>query len=184
MRFVLRAGADWVVASDSRTVHAAVRHRTPEGQTMKKVVIGVLGILACLMAVAAHHESAEAEVRAAVDGFNVAYATNDADAYFGYYADGATVFFSGARQDMAAYEEFWRALIDGGNGVISNEMSDIVIQVMPGDTVAISTYFVDNKSEFPDDGAVEVKAFETDVWNKIDGEWKIVSLHYTELNED
>jgi hypothetical protein len=84
---------------------------------------------------------------------------------------------------MAAYEEEWNALIDAGDGVVVNDLSDIVIQVMPGATVAISTYFVDNKSRF-DGELVEIKAFETDVWNKIDGKWQIVSLHYTELNTD
>ena len=139
--------------------------------------------MACLAAMAAHHESVDAEIQAAIDGFNEAYATNDAAAYFDYYADGATVFFSGDRQDMAAYEEDWYALIDAGDGVLVNDLSDIVVQVMPGKTVAISTYFVDNRSRF-DGEVVDIRAFETDVWNKIDGEWKVVSLHYTELDTD
>lgn len=150
---------------------------------MKKIIIGVFAALACLAAVAAHHDSVDAEIQAAIDGFNKAYATNDADAYFDYYADGATVFFSGARQDMAAYEKEWYALIDAGGGVVVNELSDIVIQVMPGGTVAISTYFVDNKTRY-DGELMELRAFETDVWNKIDGEWKVVSLHYSELDEN
>jgi ketosteroid isomerase-like protein len=150
---------------------------------MKRTTISLFAALTCIAAFAAHHESVDAEVQAAVDGFNEAYTTNDADAYFGYYADGATVFFSGARQDMAAYEEEWRALIEAGDGVLSNDMSDLVIQVMPGGTVAITTYFVDNKSRF--DGEItEIKAFETDVWHKVDGEWQVVSLHYTELATD
>ena len=139
--------------------------------------------MACLAAMAAHHESVDAEIQAAIDGFNEAYATNDAAAYFDYYADGATVFFSGDRQDMAAYEEDWYALIDAGDGVLVNDLSDTIIQVMPGKTVAISTYFVDNRSRF-DGEVVDIRAFETDVWNKIDGEWKVVSLHYTELDTD
>lgn len=150
---------------------------------MKKILIGMFAALVCLAAVAAHHESVDAEIQAAVDGFNEAYASNDADAYFDYYADGATVFFSGERQDMAAYENQWYALIDAGDGVVANELSDIVIQVLPGGTVAISTYFVDNKTRY-DGELTQLRAFETDVWNKIDGEWKIVSLHYTELDEN
>ncbi len=144
---------------------------------------GLLAALACLVAFTAHAESVEAEIEAALDGFNKAYATNDVAAYFDYYADDATVFFSGERQDLAVYEEQWHALIDSGDGVLLNEMSDIVIQVLPGGNVAISTYFVTNKARY--DGQVaNLRAFETDVWNKIDGEWKVVSLHYTELNED
>lgn len=150
---------------------------------MKKSIAGLFVTLVALAAVAAHHESVDAEIRAAVDGFNEAYATNDVATYFDYYADGATVFFSGDRQDMAAYEKQWGELIESGGGVISNEMSDVIIQVMPGDTVAISTFFVDNQSRF-DGETVDIRAFETDVWNKIDGEWKVVSLHYTELEDD
>jgi ketosteroid isomerase-like protein len=150
---------------------------------MKESIVGLLAVLVCLAAFAAHHEPVDAEVRAAVDGFNEAYTSNDAHTYFDYYADDATVFFSGERQDMAAYEEEWNALIDAGDGVVVNDLSDIVIQVLPGNTVAISTYFVDNKSRF-DGELVAIKAFETDVWNKIDGKWQIVSLHYTELNTD
>jgi len=150
---------------------------------MKKLIAGLFAAMACLAAMAAHHESVDAEIQAAIDGFNEAYATNDAAAYFDYYADGATVFFSGDRQDMAAYEEDWYALIDAGDGVLVNDLSDTIIQVMPGKTVAISTYFVDNRSRF-DGEVVDIRAFETDVWNKIDGEWKVVSLHYTELDTD
>jgi ketosteroid isomerase-like protein len=150
---------------------------------MKRSIAGLLVVLTGFAAFAAQHATVDAEVQAAVDGFNTAYATNDADEYFGYYADGATVFFSGARQDMAAYEEEWRALIAAGDGVVANELSDIVIQVMSGGTVAISTYFVDNQTR-SDGNLTELTAFETDVWHKIDGEWKVVSLHYTELSQD
>ena len=140
-------------------------------------------MLAALAAVAAQHASVEAEIQAAIDEFNESYATKDARTYFDYYADGATVFFSGERQDLAAYEKDWYELIKSGGGVLKNELSDIIIQVMPGGTVAISTYFVDNQSRF-DGETVNIRAFETDVWNKIDGEWKVVSLHYTELADD
>lgn len=147
---------------------------------MNKIIIGLCVTLAGAVAIAAQQETVGNEVQAALDGFNAAYATNDADTYFDYYADDATVFFSGARQDMAAYEEEWNALIDSGNGVVLNELSDVVIQVMPGGEVAISTYFVHVKTRYGD-VVEELKAFETDVWNKFDGEWKVVSLHYTEL---
>ena len=117
---------------------------------MKKTMIGFsFGVaLLSVLAIAAQQESVDAEIQAAVDGFNEAYATNDADAYFDYYAKGATVFFSGARQDMTAYENEWYALIESGGGVLVNDLSDIVIQVLPGGTVAISTYFVANKSRY------------------------------------
>jgi uncharacterized protein (TIGR02246 family) len=132
-------------------------------------------------ALGAHHESVEDEIRGLLNKFNTAYATNDADTYFGLYAEDASVFFYGERQDLATYGEYWRATIAAGGGALKNEISDVRIQVMPGDNVAIVTYFVDNESKTTQGEVTSARAFETDVWRRMDGEWKIVSLHYTEF---
>jgi ketosteroid isomerase-like protein len=133
---------------------------------------------------AEHHLSVEAEVREASEAFNTAYATNDVEAYFGAYADDAAVFFYGARQDMSAYHEEWSAMVDAGGGVEKNEMSDLLVQVMPGGDVAIVTSFIDNQTRSADGEVTVAKAFETDVWQKIDGDWKIINLHYSEIASD
>ena len=73
---------------------------------------------------------------------------------------------------------------DAGGGVELNEMSDLVIQVMPSGEVAIATSFIYNQTRSPEGEVSTVKAFETDVWQKIDGEWKVVSLHYSEIPPD
>ena len=65
-----------------------------------------------------------------------------------------------------------------------NEMSDLVVQMMPGDEVAIATFFIDNQTRSADGEVSTVRAFETDVWQEIDGKWKIVSLHYSEIAPD
>jgi ketosteroid isomerase-like protein len=140
--------------------------------------------LISVAALAAHHGSAEDEVRAAAEAFNTAYATNDIEAYFGNYADVATLYYYGARQDLSAYHEEWTAMMDAGGGVEVNEMSDLVIQMMPGGETAIATSFIDNRTRSPEGEVSTVRAFETDVWQKIDGEWKIASLHYSEIPRD
>ena len=43
---------------------------------------------------------------------------------------------------------------------------------------------VDNQTCSPEGEVSTTRAFETDVWQKIDREWKIVSLHYTEIPPD
>jgi hypothetical protein len=44
---------------------------------------------------------------------------------------------------------------------------------------------VRKKQERAPDGSIRsARAFETDVWQKIDGQWKIVSLHYSEVPSD
>ena len=146
---------------------------------MRKTLLVFAAMGISLAAWADDHSSVEDEVRATVEAFNEAYATNDVAAYFDFYADDATVFFYGDRVDMAAYEKDWYALMEAGGGVEVNTISDLVIQIMPGDAVAITTYFVNNTTRSAEGEIETINAFETDVWRKTDGEWKIVSLHYT-----
>ena len=148
---------------------------------MKTRIAVLAATLICFAALADHHGSAEDEVRAASEAFDKAYATNDIEGYFGHYAEDATVYFYGARQDLSAYHEEWSAMIDAGGGVEVNEMSDLVIQMMPSGDVAIATSFIDNQTRSAEGEVSTARAFETDVWQKIDGEWKIVSLHYSEV---
>ena len=151
---------------------------------MKRLLACLIVTLLSFPALAEHHLSVEAEVREASEAFNTAYATNDIEAYFGAYADDAAVFFYGSRQDISAYHEEWSAMIDAGGGVEMNEMSNVLVQVMPSGDVAIVTSFVENRTRSADVEVSVAKAFETDVWQKIDGDWKIVNLHYSEIASD
>lgn len=148
---------------------------------MNKFLIGLMAAAITFSAAAEHHSSTESEVRAAVKAFNGAYEENDVGTYFSYYIDHATLYFFGERQDVSAYHEQWQAMVDAGGGVEKNELSDVRVQVLPGGNVAVATYFIDNESRSPDGDTSAAKAFETDVWLKTDGGWKIVSLHYTEI---
>jgi len=151
---------------------------------MKNILGGFAIALISLSAMADHHGAEHADLHAAIKAFDKAYGTNDVETYFGFYADDATVYFYGARQDMAAYHEEWVAMMEAGGGVEMNEMSDLQVQIMPCGDVAIATSFVDNRTRSPDGTTSTVRAFETDVWQKIDGKWKIISLHYSEIPPD
>lgn len=145
---------------------------------MKKLLAVIAALSIACVASAGDKAEIKEEVRAAVEGFNSAYETNEVAAYFGYYAADATVFFYGERQDMDAYRVLWDELMAAGGGVEVNTMSDLIIQVLASD-VAVTTAFIHNKTRSPEGEVEEINAFETDVWRKIDGKWKIVSLHYT-----
>jgi ketosteroid isomerase-like protein len=136
-------------------------------------------VLMASTAIAEHPGAENPDLRAAIEGFDRAYANNDVEKYFSFYADDATVYFGGARQDIAAYHEMWTALMEAGGGVELNEMSDLQVQVMPSGDVAIATSFIDNRTRAADGTKATSKAFETDVWQKIDGQWKIISLHHS-----
>lgn len=148
---------------------------------MKRLLSFLIIVLLSAPALAGDEAAEHADLYAAIKEFDRSYATNDVDTYFGYYADGATVFFYGARVDIAAYYEEWTAMMEAGGGVEKNEMSDLQVQVLPCGEVAIATAFIDNVTRAPDGAKTAIRAFETDVWQKIDGEWKIISLHYTDL---
>ena len=148
---------------------------------MKRISSCMIIALMSFSAMAEHHNEENADLYAAIQAFDHAYATNDTDTYFDYYAEGATLFYSGDRQDLAAYAQSWPEFMEAGGGVEKNEMSDLKVQVLPGGDVAVSTSFIDNITRSPDGSKSAIRAFETDVWQKIDGEWKIISLHYTEL---
>lgn len=138
-------------------------------------------LLVTSLAYADNHTATEAAVREAVREFNAAYAENRVDDYFSYYADDASVYFYGARQDLSAYYDTWKAGIEASGGVEKNELSDVQVRVLPGADAAVASYFVDFRSRTPDGDVAEARAFETEVWQEIDGEWRIVSLHFSEI---
>ncbi len=132
-----------------------------------------------------HHAQNEANtLHAAIVAFDRAYATNDVDLYFSLYADDATVYVGGGeRVDMAAYRKMWVELMAAGGGVERKDMSDLKVQVMPGGEVAIVTSFINNRTRAADGSKTMSRAFETDIWQKINDQWKIVSLHYSDATK-
>jgi ketosteroid isomerase-like protein len=154
-------------------------------EIMRKILSCFVIVLMSFSAMAEHHGAENADLHAAIKAFDHAYANNDVEKYFSLYADDATVYFGGgARVDMAAYHEMWIGLMAAGGGVELNEASDIQVQVMPSGDVAIATSFIDNRTRSPDGTTSTSRAFETDVWQKIDGKWQIISLHYTGITPD
>lgn len=148
---------------------------------MSKILSCFVIALFSFSAMAADKSSVQAEVMDAAVAFDAAYASNDVETYFGFYTDDAVLYFYGARQKVSAYKEEWTALIEAGGGVEKNEMSDLHVQVMPSGDVAIITSFIDNRTRAEDGTTTTVRAFETDIWQKIDGAWKVVGLHYSEI---
>lgn len=148
---------------------------------MKKKLTFLVVILFSFSAVAERHSSVDAELSDAIKAFNVAYTSNDMEAYFAFYTDDASIYFYGERHKVSAYREEWTAEIDAGGGVEKNETSDVRVQMMPSGDVAVVTSFIDNRTRGTDGETTTVKAYETEVWQKIDDEWRVVSLHYNEI---
>jgi ketosteroid isomerase-like protein len=78
---------------------------------MKSLLTCVIALLVPFASMAEHHDPLEAEVRDTVKAFNSAYANDEVETYFSYYADDAMVYFYGARQDLSAYQDEWAAMV-------------------------------------------------------------------------
>ena len=123
------------------------------------------------------HDAAQAELRNVVVAFNEAYADNDLELYFSHFAEDADMFWSGARHTTAAYRDDYMATIKAGGAVEKNVVSGLVIRMLPGNEAGIASFFIDYRFRNPGGEITVEQAFETEVWEKIDGAWKLVGMH-------
>ena len=148
---------------------------------MKKLLMLLPLIALPFTALGDSDEAVEDAIRAMEETFSNAYIENDLDTYFGIYAADATLIFFGARQPLADYEVEWRAGIAAGDRIEHNHMSDMQIQVLPGGNAAVTTFYLETLMKTSGGEETIWKAYETNVWQKIDGEWKVISIHYSEV---
>ena len=146
-----------------------------------KILMCALVSMVPFAALGDSYEGVEKAIRAMEQTFNGSYAENDLDTYFGIYTKDATLIFFGARQSVADYEEEWRAGIAAGDRIERNDISDMRIQMLPGGEGAIATYFLETVMQSSGGEEIIWKAYETDVWQKIDDTWKVISVHYSEI---
>ena len=151
---------------------------------MKNLTAIIFAITFPLVALAGNPEAVESKIVEMEEAFNEAYATNQVDTYFSFYTEDATLFFYGERQPVAQYRKEWHDTINEGGGVVRNDVSDMQVRVLSGGKAAVASSFIDNSTRSPDGDVTTVRAYESNVWQKIDGEWKVVSLHYNEIAVD
>jgi ketosteroid isomerase-like protein len=125
-------------------------------------------------------QSVEDEIRRLEKESNAAYAANDLDKYFGYYADDLSAIFYDARTTLPEYRKFWTEYVRTAKQVIvSEKLTDMKIRIAPAGDTAIASYQVDLKSRLAGNRITSEHAFETDIWFKRDGVWKLVHVQYS-----
>lgn len=143
--------------------------------------IGIAGVLLAawsLQAGAADTAPVEKQIAAAERAMNAAYAANDVDKYFSYYAEDMDAIFYGARTNYTDYRKSWTESVKAGNVVASLKMNDVKVQVLPGGTAAVASYQIEVTYKHADGKTGTDKAFETDVWVKGKQGWKVQHAHY------
>jgi len=125
----------------------------------------------------------KADIRQLEQEFNAAYAANDLDKYFGYYADDAVLWFPEGRTDVPSYRKMWTDYIKGGAKLQSATLSDTHIKLSPQGDTAIASYVLRVKTLEANQKVTDEMFQETDVWFKAAGGWKIAHVHYSPAPE-
>ncbi|MEP6548429.1 MAG: nuclear transport factor 2 family protein [Gammaproteobacteria bacterium] len=110
--------------------------------------------------------------------FNAAYAANDLDKYFSFYADDAVMWFPEGRTDTPSYKKEWTAYLKTGAQIQAATISDLQIRFSPQGDTAIASYLLHLKTQEADKKVKNEIYQETDVWFKAAGAWKITHVHY------
>lgn len=138
-------------------------------------------ILLCCGASTGAIAGPRADIRRLETDFNAAYAANDLDKYFGFYADDAVFWFPEGRTDVPKYRKEWGEFLQSGGAIQAATLSDVHIHFSPGGDAAVASYVLhlttreSNKTVHTEDHQ------ETDVWFKTAGGWKITHVHYSDV---
>ena len=131
-----------------------------------------------LAAPAAAPAAIEKEIVALEDAMNKAYAANDLPTYFGYYAGDVSAIFYNQRTTLEAYRTMWTAAVRS-DPIEAVGTHDMQVRVSAAADVAVASYQIDVRTHHASGPATDEHAFETDVWERRGGVWKVVHVQYS-----
>ena len=126
---------------------------------------------------------AEQEIRALEQQMNDAYAKNDLQTYFSFYAQDFSQWLPEGRSDLDKYKREWQAYVSAGNSVQAAEVRELLLRVAPSEDAVVASYILHVKTKGADGKIAEEESQETDVWFRRDGAWKVVALHFAPLGK-
>ena len=141
------------------------------------VLLLVLGFAG--RAAMAQSSGVEQQIRELEQKMNDAYGKNDLPTYFSYYAPDFVQWLPEGRTDLEKYKKDWTEYIKKGNQVQEVKLKDVTVRVGPSQDSAVFAYILYVKTKLADGKVTEEENQETDVWFKRQGEWKVVTLHYS-----
>lgn len=119
------------------------------------------------------------EVKQVEADINKAYAANDLQKYFSYYADDFRGLFPEGPTTLADYNKMWTGYIKGGGKVLAFTYTDLQVNVSPAGDAAVASYRAVARTQDAGKAPSEDKYLETDVLFKRSGQWKLVEVHYS-----
>lgn len=137
----------------------------------------------CSVAVPAVAATPADEIRQLESDFNAAYAKNDLPKYFSFYADDFRGLFPSGPTTLADYRKEWTASVTAGNILLAFTYTDLQVQVSPAADAAVASYRATARMRYVGKEPVDEPYFETDVFFKRKGKWKLVEVHYSPVAE-
>jgi len=122
----------------------------------------------------------EQQIASLEETWNNSYGANDLSKYFSYYGDDPLLVFYNERTTLADYRQMWTQAIKT-EPLQSARMSDLRIRVNPSGDTAIASYKLDVRTRHAGRKTTLEQAFETDVWFKQQGEWRVQAVHYSAI---
>jgi len=162
-----------MLQATSRGTTVMIKHR------WRAVATGFLLGLAVIHPSLAADQSAVDQIRQLEVEVNAAYAANDLPKYFSYYADDFRGLFPEGATTLPEYKKSWGDFIKSGGAIQSFTYSDLQIQLAPAGDAAVASYRAAVRTKDPGKDPIDESYFETDVFFKRAGHWKLVEIHYS-----
>ena len=113
-----------------------------KSRTLFILAVILLAVASLYPKAAMAQSAAEQEISELEQKMNAAYAANDLPTYFAFYSKDFTQWLPEGRTDLPQYEKMWTGFIKSGGAVVSDEISDMHIQIGPSGDTAVASYLL------------------------------------------
>jgi ketosteroid isomerase-like protein len=111
------------------------------------------------------------------------YRAGDVQGYLAHYADDLSANYSGVVANSDEARKFIISLFEGDGKTLKFEMGDPKIQFGESTDAAVVSYPWREHFQHPDGHQTDTEYYETDVWLRRNGEWKIANVHQSTVKE-
>ena len=125
------------------------------------------------------------ELRATLRRLPEIYELGDIEGYLEHYAPDMTSYFEGAVSNHDEACSFIRSAFDGGGKTLEFQTGDrSQVMFSASEDAATFCYPWREKFRFVDGRVTDTDYYQSEVWFRRDGKWKIVHVHLTVVKEN
>jgi ketosteroid isomerase-like protein len=123
------------------------------------------------------------ELRAIMRRLPEIYRAGDVQGYLAHYAPDLSASYSGVLANSEEARKFMMSLFEGDGKTLKFEMGIPKVQFSESTDAAVVSYPWREHFQYPDGHQTDIEYYETDVWLRRNGEWKIANVHQSTIKE-